>query len=107
MGLPDGLDTEVIIGYVMFGILLIIIFYLLGVDFYDYIKEKKGSSFVVSGDGRDKKRGNDSRGGEGGNDSRGIKGGSGSTGKKKEEVKKRKPNLVANDSSYKTQETKL
>ena len=94
MGLPDGLDTEVIIGYVMFGILLIILFYLLGVDFYDYIKEKKGSSFVVSGDGRDKKRGNDSRG-------------IGSTGKKKEEVKKRKPKLVANDSSYKTQETNL
>ena len=41
MGLPDGLDPEVIIGYLIFGILSVIMAYYLGSDFYIWYHERK------------------------------------------------------------------
>ena len=41
MALPDGLDPEVVIGYLIFGILSVIVAYYLGSDFYIWRNEKK------------------------------------------------------------------
>ena len=41
MALPDGLDPEVVIGYLIFGILSVIVAYYLGSDFYIWHHERK------------------------------------------------------------------
>ena len=54
MGLPDGLDAEVIIGYLMVFISSVIILVYLGYDFswfIDSFKKKKRGSKVVKGKG--------------------------------------------------------
>lgn len=50
MDLPDGMDIEVIIGYLIFAVILIIlIYYLIDDSIYIYKQKNKVSPLVVEG----------------------------------------------------------